>query len=73
MDIRYFLWVLIISTKKNISGILNHCNYPIHTGKLEGVTNKIYVIKGYRLWALNFTLLYVENLPSFLTRVGKKL
>jgi transposase len=26
-------------------GILNHCNYPIHTGKLEGVNNKIKVIK----------------------------
>jgi len=26
-------------------GILNHCEYPIHTGKLEGVNNKIKVIK----------------------------
>jgi len=26
-------------------GILNHCDYPIHTGKLEGVNNKIKVIK----------------------------
>jgi transposase len=26
-------------------GIINHCNYPIHTGKLEGVNNKIKVIK----------------------------
>jgi len=25
--------------------ILNHREYPIHTGKLEGVTNKIKVIK----------------------------
>ena len=25
-------------------GILNHCEYPIHTGKLEGVNNKIKVI-----------------------------
>jgi transposase len=33
-------------------GIINHCDYPIHTGKLEGVNNKIKVIKrkayGYR-------------------------
>lgn len=33
-------------------GILNHCDYPIHTGKLEGINNKIKVIKrkayGYR-------------------------
>ncbi len=26
-------------------GILNHCAYPIHNGKLEGVNNKIKVIK----------------------------
>lgn len=26
-------------------GILNHCEYPIHTGRLEGVNNKIKVIK----------------------------
>jgi transposase len=26
-------------------GILNHCDYPIHTGILEGVNNKIKVIK----------------------------
>lgn len=26
-------------------GIINHCNYPIHNGKLEGVNNKIKVIK----------------------------
>lgn len=26
-------------------GILNHCDYPIYTGKLEGVNNKIKVIK----------------------------
>ena len=26
-------------------GILNHCDYPIHTSRLEGVNNKIKVIK----------------------------
>jgi transposase len=26
-------------------GILNHCDYPIHISKLEGVNNKIKVIK----------------------------
>ena len=26
-------------------GILNHCEFPIHTGKSEGVNNKIKVIK----------------------------
>jgi len=33
-------------------GIINHCDYQIHTGKLEGINNKIKVIKrkayGYR-------------------------
>jgi len=26
-------------------GIINHCQYPIHTGKLEGINNKIKVLK----------------------------
>jgi len=26
-------------------GIINHCDYPIHTSKLEEVNNKIKVIK----------------------------
>ena len=26
-------------------GIVTHCDYPIHTGKIEGVNNKIKVIK----------------------------
>ena len=26
-------------------GILNHCRYPLHTGRLEGINNKIKVIK----------------------------
>ena len=26
-------------------GILNHCDYAIHTSKLEGINNKIKVIK----------------------------
>jgi transposase len=34
---------------KNLSrhekGIINHCRYPIHTGRLEGINNKIKVIK----------------------------
>jgi len=38
--------------KSHIDGILAHCRYPIHTGILEGVNNKIKVIKriayGYR-------------------------
>ncbi|MBE7446721.1 MAG: transposase [Planctomycetia bacterium] len=30
---------------KHSYGILNHCDYKIHTSKLEGVNNKIKVIK----------------------------
>lgn len=35
-----------------IEGIISHCGYPLHTGILEGINNKIKVIKrmayGYR-------------------------
>jgi transposase len=31
--------------QRYLYGIINHCDYPIHTGKLEGVNNKIKVIK----------------------------
>jgi transposase len=38
--------------ERHRDGILNHCHYPIHTSKLEGINNKIKVIKrdayGYR-------------------------
>lgn len=31
--------------ERHAYGILNHCDYPIHTSKIEGVNNKIKVIK----------------------------
>ncbi len=31
--------------KRHRYGILSHCDHPIHTGKLEGMNNKIKVIK----------------------------
>ena len=31
--------------KRHSEGILNHCIYPIHTGKLEGINNTLKVIK----------------------------
>jgi transposase len=31
--------------KRHLPGILAHCKYPIHTGLLEGINNKIKVIK----------------------------
>jgi transposase len=30
---------------RHTKGILNHCRYPIHSGRLEGINNKIKVIK----------------------------
>lgn len=37
---------------RHADGVLNHCRYPIHTGRLEGINNKIKVMKrqayGYR-------------------------
>ena len=38
--------------KARVSGILAHCHYPLHTSLLEGINNKIKVLKrmayGYR-------------------------
>ena len=31
--------------KRHRDGILNHCEFPVHTSKLEGINNKIKVIK----------------------------
>jgi len=31
--------------KKRLCGVLAHCKYPIHTGILEGINNKVKVIK----------------------------
>jgi transposase len=31
--------------KRHLEGIINHCKYQIHTGMLEGINNKIKVIK----------------------------
>jgi transposase len=31
--------------KKRLDGVLAHCRYPIHTGTLEGINNKVKVIK----------------------------
>ena len=33
------------SLKKRLHGILTHCRHPIHTGTLEGINNKVKVIK----------------------------
>jgi transposase len=39
--LRKFVRVL----ERHLEGILNHCRYPLNTGMLEGVNNKIKVIK----------------------------
>ena len=31
--------------QRHAEGIINHCRYPLHTGRLEGINNKIKVIK----------------------------
>lgn len=31
--------------RRHAEGIINHCRYPLHTGRLEGMNNKIKVIK----------------------------
>jgi transposase len=31
--------------ERHLDGILSHCDYPLHTGLLEGINNKIKVIK----------------------------
>ena len=40
------------SLKERLHGILAHCRFPLHTGTLEGINNKVKVIKrvayGYR-------------------------
>ena len=33
------------SLARRIDGIISHCRYPLHTGLLEGINNKIKVIK----------------------------
>ena len=42
-------------------GILNHCEYPVHTGKLEAVNNKIKLIKrkAYRFHGLRYFTLKI--------------
>lgn len=47
-------------------GILNHCEFPIHTSKLEGINNKIKVIKrkAYGYHDLDYFIIKVKSLFS---------
>lgn len=44
-------------------GILNHCDYPIHTSKLERINNKIKVIKrrAYGFHGLGYFALKIQQ------------
>ena len=39
--LRQFVAIL----ERHLDGILSHCRYPLHTGILEGINNKIKVLK----------------------------
>lgn len=39
------LKMFAVKLKAHMPGILSHCRYPIHTSFIEGVNNKIKVIK----------------------------
>jgi transposase len=47
-------------------GILNHCEFPIHTSKLEGINNKIKVIKrkAYGYHDLDYFIIKVKSIFS---------
>jgi len=40
-----YLRTFVKTLRKYAYGILNHCRFPIHTSKLEGINNKIKVLK----------------------------
>ena len=44
-------------------GIINHCKYPLHTSRLEGINNKIKVIKGkaYGFHDIEYFSLVIKN------------
>lgn len=52
--------------KRHREGILNHCDFPIHTGKLEGINNKIKVIKrkAYGYHDVDYFILKVKSIFS---------
>ena len=54
--------------ERRIDGLVSHAKYPINTGKLEGLNNKIKVAKrvayGYRNDQYFFTLIRYSTIPS---------
>ena len=53
--------------KRYAYGIINHCKYPIHTSRLEGINNKIKVIKrkAYGFHDVEYFSLIIKNAFAF--------
>lgn len=53
--------------KRYAYGIINHCRYPIHTSRLEGINNKIKVIKrkAYGFHDIEYFSLIIKNAFAF--------
>ena len=51
------------TVKRYAYGIINHCLYPLHTSGLEGINNKIKVIKrkAYGFHDVEYSSLLIEN------------
>ncbi len=49
--------------KRYAYGIINHCKYPLHTSRLEGINNKIKVIKrkAYGFHDIEYFALVIKN------------
>ena len=63
--------------EKRIEGLIAHASYPISTGKLEGLNNKIKVAKrvgyGYRDDNYFFTLVRYISLPANFIVIPQKM
>lgn len=61
--------------KGHVEGILNHADYPIHTGRLEGINNKIKVLKrqAYGFRDLEYFALKIKQRCSNEKRIHQRL
>ena len=63
--------------EKRLEGLISHAMYPISTGKLEGLNNKIKVAKrvgyGYRDDNYFFTLVRYISLPASFMLIPQKM
>jgi transposase len=53
--------------KKYAYGIINHCRFPIHTSRMEGINNKVKVIKrkAYGFHDIDYFSLIIKNAFSY--------